>query len=122
MSADPYERLDKSVKELLNHVRKMEEKPPATLIEKIGFGVAASVIFVVIQLYHAWALMVLWNWFIVPWAEPVGFLRMVGVMTLFALLTVKSVTLKKEDLRINWNACLFAPITAVAIGWLVRQW
>lgn len=83
------------------------------------FGFIATLI--LISLWNAWAIAILWAWFIAPVfnAPIIGYWQAAGI-ALFAS-TIKPNTISKDAKNTNaLGTMVFGPPVAVAFGWLIK--
>lgn len=83
-------------------------------------AVALSIIHVIL---NAWALSVLWRWFIAPFSLPtLTIAQAAGISVIFNFLIREAVNVDED---INWYKiiakAIVPPIISVGIGWVVLQ-
>ena len=81
-----------------------------------------------LMLYHAWAIWVLYGWFLVPHGLPeLGIPAILGVLVLLRLVMWKPTddkkrtkNEKKEYLLAQLAGYLCAPLFSVGLGWIIK--
>jgi hypothetical protein len=94
----------------------------ALLVVLIAIPSVFVIIFLAV-LWHAWAVVTLWAWFIVPTfgVAALGYWQAAGIVTTVAIIK-PNVPLSKEatDSKHLWARALFTPPVAVAVGWFYK--
>jgi len=94
----------------------------AFLVASVVLGVVAMIL--VATLLRGWALSVLWGWFVVPifGVPALGIAQAIAVAMVVSMLTHQYVPSKEKDTWGPWAQIFLAPLFAVGIGWIVKQY
>ena len=99
-----------------------EEESAGNIIVLIIAMMVLMPLVMLVGLYHAFAILKLYSWFLVPLGAPIiKFWNMYGIMLLINIFTAPKIIPKEKDDKMQFTITMFLPAMTLLIGWIVKS-